>query len=206
MSLAAARPLHHFMLGVLIFFPLTFFVWYLTAGFHLAPVTLLTEKIIHLVAPDALMWLRLDDFTLVVASNFGPDAAGNIVSPPQHDDLLGFHLNPLIYCYSLPLLMALILATPGGDKWLNLIWGVLLILPTEVFSMVFSVLKVLTFDVGAAFQQQQAITPPGVDMIALGYQMSTLVLPMIAPLLIWMLLHRAFILQLAPQLDRVFAH
>ncbi len=202
----ATRPLHRFMLGVLIFFPLTFFVWYLTACFHLAPVVVLTEKILHFVVPDALMWLRLDDFTLVVASNFGPDAGGHIVSPPQNDDLLGFHLNPLIYGYSLPLLMALTLATPGEDKWLNLVWGTLLILPTEMFSMVFSVLKVLTFDVGAAFQLQQVITPVGVDMIALGYQMGTLVLPMIAPLLIWMLLHRQFILQLAPQLDRVFAH
>lgn len=199
------RPLHRFMFGVLIFFPLTFFVWYLTASFHLAPVTLITEQIIQFVVPDALLWLRLDNYTLVVASNFGPDAAGDIVSPPQNDDLLGFHLNPLIYCYSLPLLLALILATPGDDKWLNLIWGVLLIMPTEVFSMVFSVLKVLTFDVGAAFQVQQAITPLGADMIAFAYQMGTLVLPMVAPLIIWMLLHRGFIIELAPQLDRVFA-
>ncbi|MEZ5536961.1 MAG: exosortase H-associated membrane protein [Thiolinea sp.] len=201
-----ARPLHRFMLGVLIFFPLTFFVWYLSATFHLAPVVLISESIIHLVVPDALMWLRLDNYTLVVASNFGPDAAGNIVSPPQSEDLLGFHLNPLIYCYSLPLLMSLILATPGEDKWLNLIWGMLLVMPTEIFSMVFSVLKVLTFDVGAAFQAQQALTPLGADLIAFAYQMGTLVLPMIAPLIIWMVLNRRFIVELAPQLERVFAH
>jgi hypothetical protein len=201
-----SRPLHRFMLGVLIFFPLTFFIWYLTARFHLAPVALISEQIIHFVVPDALLWLKLDHYTLVVASNFGPDMSGNIVSPPQHNDLLGFHLNPLIYCYSLPLLMALILATPGEDKWLNLIWGIVLIMPTEVFSMVFSVLKVLTFDVGAAFQVQQAITPLGADMIAFAYQMGNLVLPMVAPLVIWMLLHRKFIVELAPQLEQVFAH
>lgn len=199
------RPLHRFMLGVLIFFPLTFFIWYLTATFHLSPVVVVSEMILNATAPDSLMWLRLDGHTLVIASNFGPDQAGKIVSPPQGGDLLGFHQNPLIYCYSLPLLMALILATPGNDKWLNLVWGALLIFPTEVFSMVFSVLKVLTFDVGAAFQVQQAITPLGADLIAMAYQTGALVLPMIAPLLIWIALHRRFIVELAPQLDHVFA-
>ncbi|CAA6807057.1 MAG: Unknown protein [uncultured Thiotrichaceae bacterium] len=200
------RPLHRFMLGVLVFFPITFFVWYLTATFHLAPVALVTEWVVNVLAPDSLMWLKLDGHTLVIASNFGSDQAGRIVSPPQNGDLLGFHHNPLVYCYSLPLLMALILATPGDDKWLNLIWGALLIFPTEVFSMVFSVLKVLTFDVGAAFQAQQAFTPLKADMVAMAYQVGALVLPMIAPLLIWIGLHRRFMIELAPQLNRVFAH
>ncbi len=202
----SARPLHRFMVGVLIFFPLTFFVWYLTAVFHLAPVTLAAEWVVDWLAPDSLMWLKLDGHTLVIASNFGTDQAGKVVSPPQEGNLLGFHHNPLVYCYSLPLLMALILATPGHDKWLNLVWGALLIFPTEVFSMVFSVLKVLTFDVGVAFQVQQGITPLKADMIAMAYQVGALVLPMIAPLLIWIALHRRFMIELAPQLNRVLAH
>ncbi len=201
----SARPLHRFMFGVLVFFPLTFFIWYLTAVFHLAPVTLAAEWVVDLLAPDSLMWLKLDGHTLVIASNFGPDQTGKIVSPPREGDLLGFHHNPLVYCYSLPLLMALVLATPGHDKWLNLVWGALLIFPAEVFSMVFSVLKVLTFDVGVAFQMQQGITPLKADMIAMAYQVGALVLPMIAPLLIWIALHRRFMIELAPQLNRVFA-
>lgn len=199
------KPLHRFMLGVLIFFPLTFFVWYVTAAFHLAPVTLLASKLLNLIVPDALMWLKLDGHTLVLASNFGRDAGGMVVSPPVGEDVLGFHLNPLIYCYSLPLLTALMLATPGRARWVNLLWSILLLLPVELFSMIFSVLKTLTFDVGAAFQAQQGLSQSGVDLIALGYQIGTLLLPMVAPLIIWMALNRDFITQLAPQLERVFA-
>ena len=198
------RPLQRFMLGVLVFFPLTFFVWYVTAAFHLAPVTLMSEGILNGIVPDALMWLRLDGHTLVVASNFGHDTAGQVVSPPVGEDVLGFHLNPLIYSYSLPLVAALMLATPGQDKWLNLLWGILLVLPSEVFSMVFSVLKTLTFDVGYAFQVQQGISQAGADAIALGYQVGTLLLPMIVPLIVWVGLNRAFIVRLAPQLEQVF--
>ncbi|MEZ5447762.1 MAG: exosortase H-associated membrane protein [Thiolinea sp.] len=145
------RPLQRFMLGVLLILPLTFGVWYLTAAYHLAPVTLLAEKTLHLIVPGALQWLKLDGHILVVASNFGADTTGQILSPPPGPDLLGFHLNPLIYSYSLPLLLALILATPGQERGQKLLWGILLLLPTEWFSMVFSVMKTLTFDVGAAF-------------------------------------------------------
>ena len=198
------KPLQRFMLGVLVFFPLTFFVWYVTAAFHLAPVTLISESVLHSAIPDAVMWLRLDGHTLVIASNFGHDAAGQVVSPPVGEDVLGFHLNPLIYSYSLPLVAALMLATPGQDKWLNLLWGILLVLPAEVFSMVFSVLKTLTFDVGHAFQVQQGISQTGADAIALGYQVGTLLLPMIMPLIVWVGLNRAFIVRLAPQLEQVF--
>ena len=196
------KPLRRFMLGVIVFFPVTFFVWYMTAAYHLAPITLITGKLLAGMVPDALMWLRLDGHTLVLASNFGHDISGAIVSPPVGEDVLGFHLNPLIYSYSLPLLAALILATPSLHKAQNLLWGLLLILPTEVFSMTFSVLKTLTFDVGAAFQIQQGISPTEADLIALGYQVGTLLLPMIAPLIIWVALNRDFLTQLAPQLEQ----
>lgn len=199
------KPLSRFMLGVLVFFPLTFFLWYVSAPFHLSPITFLTEKLLSVLTPDALMWLRLDGHTLVLASNFGHDSAGAVVSPPPGDDVLGFQLNPLIYSYSLPLVAALMLATPGKDKWLNLFWGILLVVPAEIFSMVFSVLKTLTFDVGKAFQMQQGISQSEADMIAMGYQVGTLLLPMIVPLIIWVALNRTFIVRLTPQLERVFA-
>jgi len=198
------HPLHRFMLGVLVFFPLTFFIWYITAPWHLAPITWLTNQLLDVVFPQAVMWLGLEQYTLVVASNFGHNASGLIVSPPTGEDLLGFHLNPLIYCYSLPLLCALTLATPGQDKGINLVWGMFLIVPTEVFSMFFSVAKTLTFDVGAAFQQQQNISPLGADMIALAYQAGTLIIPMVAPLIIWIALHRSFLVVLAPRLEQAF--
>lgn len=199
------KPLSRFMLGVLVFFPLTFFLWYVSAPFHLAPITFLSGKLLSVLTPDAVMWLRLDGHTLVLASSFGHDSAGAVVSPPPGDDVLGFQLNPLIYSYSLPLVAALMLATPGKDKWLNLFWGGLLVIPAELFSMVFSVLKTLTFDVGKAFQVQQGFSQNTVDMIAMGYQVGTLLLPMIVPLIIWVALNRAFIVRLAPQLERVFA-
>ncbi|MFZ1343115.1 exosortase H-associated membrane protein [Thiothrix eikelboomii] len=200
------RPIQRFMLGVLVFLPISFALWYLAALVHLAPLTWVTEQLLQWTFPQAVLWLKLDGSTLVLASNFSTNPSGVIVSPPVSDDLMGFHLNPLIYTYSLPLLMALILATPATNKWQQLGWGGLLWLPIAGFSMFFSVLKVLSFDVGLAFQQQQALSPWMLEMIALAYQMGTLILPMIAPLVIWMALNRKFLLTLAPQLQRILAY
>lgn len=200
------RPIQRFILAVLLFLPITFACWYWAAIVHLAPLTWLTEQLLQLTFPQSVLWLKLDSSTLVLASNFGADASGAIVSPPSSDDLMGFHLNPLIYTYSLPLLFALILATPAANKGQQLLWASLLWLPLACFSMFFSVLKVLTFDVGVAFQQQQALSSWSLDWIALAYQTGTLILPMIAPLVIWMALNRAFLLTLAPQLNRILTN
>jgi hypothetical protein len=200
------RPIQRFILAVLVLLPLTFAAWYLAAVVHLAPLTWLTEQLLQLSFPQSILWMKLDSNTLVLASNFGADASGAIVSPPVSEDLMGFHLNPLIYTYSLPLLLALILATPAANKLNQMLWASLLWLPLACFSMFFSVLKVLAFDVGLAFQQQQALSPWMLDLIALAYQTGTLILPMIAPLVIWMALNRQFLLKLAPQLNRVLAH
>ena len=199
------KPLQRFILGVIIWFPITFFIWYISAGYHLAPIAWLSDQFFAWWMPDAVMWIKLQSdplqgHVLVLASNFGQNATGQVTSPPTGMDVLGFHLNPLIYSYSLPLLYSLILATPEKEKWLKIIWATFLIIPTELFSMVLSVLKTLTFDVGSVFQQQQQFNQVIVDSIAIGYQAGTLIIPMVAPLIIWVAMHRKFLEKLAPQI------
>lgn len=194
------KPLHRFMLGVLLWFPVSFFIWYITAHYHLAPIAWMTDTLFAFWMPDAVMWVRLQDHILILASNFGENSQGQITSPPQGNDVLGYHLNPLIYGYSLPLLYALILATPQPDKWYRMLIGSFLIIPTELFSMVMSVLKTLSFEVGIPFHQQQQLSDIHLELIALGYQAGNLIVPMVAPLIIWVALHRGFITLLVPQL------
>ncbi len=198
------QPLYRFLFSVMLYLPVTFTVWYVSAAIHLAPLTLLTDSLLHWLTPDALLWLKLDGHELLMATNFGRDAAGQIVSPPLGDDALGFSSNPLVYTYGLALLSALILATPSPEKGWRLLSGILLLMPIALFSMVMKVLKTLAFDVGMAFVQQQHWSNSSADWIAFGYQLGTLLIPMIAPLIIWVALNRAFLTQLAPQLEQAF--
>lgn len=196
------KVLTRFLLRVMLLLPLTFLLWYVSARWHLAPITLLSQAIIKVLAPDALLWLKLDGHNLIIAANFTRTTEGIIVSPAVGQELLGFQLNPLIYSYSLPLLTALLLATPAANPFKHLVQGLLLLVPTEIISMVFSVLKTLAFDIGLAFQMQQGLAPSILDGIAIGYQLSTLLLPMVTPLIIWAVLKRDFLECLAPNLTQ----
>ena len=199
------NPLHRFIFAVLFWLPLCFALWYFLAYFYLIPLTGLTEQLFNVWMPEALLWLRLEENTLIIASNFGEDTLGNIVSPPSGHDLLGFEVNPLIYGYSLPLLLALLLATPQPNKGKYLLYGAIIMSLVQLFSMTISVLKTLTFDVGLAFQQQQNMSVISLNLVALFYQMVVLILPMITPLIIWMLLSRQFLFYLAPKFKQSFS-
>lgn len=198
------QPLQRFTLGVVVWLPLMFGLWYLTAAWHLAPVTWFASTVLQMAFPDAVLWLKLENHSLVLATHFAGNASGMaIYPPPANAELLGFHLNPLAYSYGLPLLGALTLATPLAGKYPRLLWSVLLMLPLEAFSILISTLKIMTFEIGEAFQTQQALSAGTMELIALGYQLGTLLLPMLAPILIWVILHRQFLLYLSPGLRPV---
>lgn len=200
------KPLTRFMLRVIGLLPFTFMLWYWSAGWHLAPVTLISQIIVQWLVPDALLWLKLDGHLLLVATNFAREANGAVISPVLNAEVLGFQLNPLTYSYGLPLLAALMLATPSQQPFKRCLQGLLLLMPLEVFSIVVSVLKILSFEVGAAFQIQQALHPWTLEVIAVGYQLGVLLLPMIAPLILWVILQKEFLLLLAPHLKQATIH
>lgn len=188
-------PIKRFVFAVLLLLPLTFAIWYLTAPWHLAPITWLSNVLIQSLLPNAIQWLGLEGHTLVIAST--------VVATPDSQDALGFHLNPLVYSYSFPLLAALVLATPSSARWFKVLLGCLILVPFQLVAMLASVIKTLAFEIGQPFHQQYGFTPLGLDSLALVYQMSTLILPMILPLIIWGWLNREFLAELAPQLQTV---
>lgn len=188
--------LSSFVLKVLLFLPITFTLWYGLAFVHLAPMTVLAEQLIHWIVPDALLWLRLEGYELVIVSNFEQVSSGQVQTPVRMGEALGFQQNPLIYTYSLPLLWALVLATPNLEKVTTLLWGSLFLLPCLLFSMCFQTLKILSSDIGSSFIEQQHWAGWQLDVVALGYQMGVLLVPMISPIIIWALFSADFVQQL----------
>ncbi|WP_020394275.1 exosortase H-associated membrane protein [Thiolinea disciformis] len=185
-----AFSLKHFVIMVLLLLPLSFTLWYFTAPWHLAPLTWLSQTILKQVLPNAIQWLGLEGHTLVLASSFAADA--------QQLDSLGFHLNPLAYSYSFPLLAALLLATPSRQHGLTLLIGLLALLPFQLLAMLSSVVKTLAFEIGLPFQERYGFSGWGLDALALFYQISTLILPMVLPLIIWGWLNRSLLEKLMP--------
>jgi hypothetical protein len=100
-------------------------------------------------------------------------------------EALGFVVNPLVFTYGLPLLFGLVM---GSDaSWLRkaavLAVGYITITFVQVWGVVFNSLKMLAFNFGA--QTHELVREAGVSdsVIALGYQLGTLILPALAPIL-----------------------
>ncbi|MBK8453200.1 MAG: exosortase H-associated membrane protein [Thiofilum sp.] len=190
----------HFIIKVLGYLVLTFALWYYLATWHLAPLVALAHVMMSAWLPDFIMWVKLQGTTVIVATQYGFDVAGLLVTPPSLE-AAGFTLNPLSFGYGLPLFSALLLATPVSDKGLRLVVGSLILMGLQLLSLLVSILKALTFELDPALQQALQWSTWQLDMIALTYQIGFLLLPMIAPLIIWALLSQAFLIQLAPQLQ-----
>ena len=171
-----------------------FMLWFYLSAFHGAPTR---------IAADAILGNLL-----------GEDFHRIIVEPNQHflyqvetkiqftfrdgtTEALGFIINPLIFSYGLPLLFGLVM---GSDvSWRRkagiLLIGYVVITGVQIWGVVFGSLKMLAFNFGE--QTHEVVLSHGITdgVIALGYQLGTLILPALAPIFVWVLTNRPLVEQ-----------
>jgi hypothetical protein len=110
---------------------------------------------------------------------------------------LGFIVNPLIYGFGLPLLFGLVMAS--GDRLLRkiavLLGGYVVVMLVQVWGVVWQSLKMLAFNFGE--DAHQVVMAAGIsdELIALCYQLGVLILPPLAPIILWVLANWALIEQ-----------
>jgi hypothetical protein len=200
-------PLKRFMLGALLWLPLAFFLWFWFAAPMVWPVVQIAKLVL------LKMWPQL--FTAVSQGADLLDAQGHVLAHPGYLIQLssgvmvniaadgaaprfGFlepTINPMIYGYSVPLLAGLILATPltRAQRAAQLALGIPLLWLAQTFGVVSESLKTLGIDAGA--QGAQAMQQAGIslNLIALCYQFGYLILPALAPAVLWIVCNRSFI-------------
>ena len=191
----AERPLAALLGRTLLWLPVTFALWYLTAPWHLAPIAWAADQLLTAWLPEAVADLRLHGGQLLLISQFG-EVGGRIVANPPAGENLGFLTNPLSYGYSLPLFAAIALATPLPGRGRRLAIGLAVLLVVELASMLAVQVKTLTFETGGAFAAQQDWGPLARDTVALAYQLGSLLLPMVMPLVVWLAGAREFLRRL----------
>lgn len=95
------------------------------------------------------------------------------------------------YAYGLPLLLALLFASRSRRLVARALFGYALLLLPQAFSLTLHVLKeiVIAAPGGAT---QLGIARWQLETIVLGYQLGTLLLPTLAPVVVWLWLDRSF--------------
>ena len=171
-----------------------FMLWYYLSAFHGVPVRILSSEILSaLLGSDFQSIIPNPDrrYLFQVQTNIP------FQFPDGSREALGFIVNPLIFGYGLPLLFGLVMASGVSKlrKLSILLGGYVGVMLVQVWGVVWQSLKMLSFNFGAA--ASQVVTDAGIpaDLIALCYQLGVLILPPLAPIILWVLANWALIEQ-----------
>jgi len=178
---------------VVAWLPLTFAVWYLAAPLLAWPVALLAE----LVTRSAFDWIKGVEQTgplITFITSLKPAESAN---PAGVKAVLSVESNALLFSFGLPMLAALILAAREPHRIRMLLLGYAVLLPFQSFSVIADFLKNAAILSGPAVASQIGFSAWQREVIAFCYQFGTLILPTVAPAIVWVLMHRGFLEKLS---------
>lgn len=173
-----------FLARALGFFALALAGWYLARDWVVAPPAWLAEFAMHTLFPD---WVRGteragDVQTLVTALS--------VVAADGRIGELAVDAKLFKYCCGAPLLVALLLASrPRGWAW-KLPLGLLVLVPFQAFSVCAEWLLHVAVLSGPVPARQAGFGAVAANLIGAAYQLGFLVLPTLAPVLVWLALDR----------------
>jgi hypothetical protein len=180
------RPLARFVILVLAWLPVAFAVWYLAAPVLLWPAALLAELVARAGFSDIVRAVEQAGATLVFTTSLRPGqaVAGGVVS---------VDVNMLLYAFGLPLFAALTLAAREPRRIKVLLVGYAILLPTIAFGVLADFLKNIAITAATQVISQTGFSAWQREAIAFSFQFGSLILPAVAPAVIWVLAHRAFL-------------
>ncbi len=178
-----------FVLHVVLWLVLTFVLWYFFNDWLIAPILWLADPIMSYLVPHTFASLAQEGDAARVFAAVG-EVDGQFMSAKAAGHQLAFDFNTFILTYSIPFLAALIMATPFDKHGWVLLKGFLALLPFILWSVVFVSLKQLMVGLGAYFTQAENMASWMREGIALGFQLSTIIIPTIVPVIIWAVLAR----------------
>ena len=161
-----------------------FALWYGLGALPAAPAIWLTQLALPWAAPDIIHSVTLDQHPLMVFSRFG-ERDGAIVPLAQAEYQLAFPQSVRLLSYSVPFYTALHCASRIEDslgryaRSLIVLWFLMLV------GFVAVALKDVMVAVGPMMHEASSLPLPPPSAIALLYQFSTLIVPTVAPILLW---------------------
>ncbi|MBN8478280.1 MAG: hypothetical protein J0L91_04885 [Burkholderiales bacterium] len=181
----AMPPLARFVVTALAWLPVTFAVWY-----FVAPMLVFLVRGIASVAVlpfgDLVRAVEQSGSTLQFVTSLKPGqaAAGGVVT---------VGVDGLLYSFGMPMFAALTLAAREPGRWKYLAGGIVALLPFVAFGAIADMLKNVAITAGPIVASQAGFSAGQREAIAFAYQFGTLILPTVAPAVIWVLTHRAFL-------------
>jgi hypothetical protein len=178
------HPLRKFLLRVFVLLLPCFALWSFASDWLAMPAIGFSNMILTDWLPDIVRGVLTRGPDAVVVTQFG-QLNDQLVSAYEAGDALAFVLNTRILSYSIPFYAALHFALAGDKLWSRFFQGCLALYALLVFGLVSLALKELMVNLGTVFVEHPAAAIPHPNVIAVLYQLNVLIIPTLAPILIW---------------------
>ncbi len=183
-----------------VFFCLIFCLsaWFLTAKILNIPLVWLTDITLSFLSggtfTDVEMYYSNTEGFKLINQQF--ILSTNI--PPPGDFPVNAITNPLIYGYGLAVFAALTLATPKNEarKWKEIGIAYIIFLFIQLIGISIKALMQFIFYSPESIKAHFPLIASHTDILGISYQISTLVLPPVTPLILWIFFNTSFIEQL----------
>jgi hypothetical protein len=172
-----------FGLVLLLLLP-SFVLWMAISPWLAGPAVWLVNSLFTVWMPDVVAGVQLDGTSALVMTHYG-DLEGELVSASRAGYQIGFPTDVRLLSYSIPFYAALHFATPQSDSLGKFGWGLWILYPLVVLGLISVSLKNLMVGLGGLFFNQSAVMIPSGEIIGISYQFSLLILPPLAPILLW---------------------
>ncbi len=167
---------------VLLLMPVTFVAWYALGSLVAAPAVWLSSVVLDTWFPELIASVTLNDTQMMVMATLG-EVDGRFLPAEEAGYQLGLPVDTRVLTYSIPFYAALHFATPMPGSWERFARALLVLWLLIILGLISTTLKnfMLTFGDRLLGLPQ---APPA-DMIALVYQFNTLIVPPLAPIMLW---------------------
>lgn len=183
-----AASLKIFVLGLFAGVVLLTLLWIRVSPWTSYPVGMVAGAVLEHTAPG---WVRE---TRLRPGAFEVDTSVAVATPQTGNRLVEITVesDPGRYAYGLPIFLALLLAARGPGRTWRALAGFALLVPLQAFSLVMHLLMqvVLTAQLDVRVLK---VAQWQLEALVYGYQVGVLVLPTLAPMVLWLWLDRQFV-------------
>lgn len=179
-----------FVLLVLLWLPACFAAWHLGAARHASLAAAVAGFWVEQVVPGLVSGIERSGVAIVFVTEI------EVRPAPGQVAVLVPEVDPRPYTYGLALFVALMLAS-RARPW-KILLGAALLLPFQGWSIAFDFLAQVGIRQGAEIAAKAGLWNWRGELVALGYQLGTLMFPAVVPALLWAVLDRGFIARMAP--------
>lgn len=192
-----------FIVKIFLCLPLCYWGWFYLADLSSWLLVGLAESLLQSLFPELILGIKQAGYLVeVIVKVTVPEQT----IPKGMVAELPIQVNPLIYSYSLPLALALTLASPFKFyRTLGVIFiNIFLFLCIQVWGIGFESMKVLFLQTSPDLIGNIRLPSWQIDFIALGYQLGVLILPAVTPIIIWLVFYQEAISLYAPIFKQKF--